>query len=202
MKRRFNSKPLEAAINEIFIPTAAQAALFVSLATIMLFIIFFDQIFRQLVGNDPTARFYFEQTISDYLSSLSSVPFAEYLTNVLLWGLAGVAVYLVLLLAFNMLISLRNNVMIRSEENLPKLFDSFSLVDEYRRVIWIFAFGVFLVLSLTKFAAAWFNAFQIGIVDLDVFFILLGLLLASYNLYILYMLSWTAIRNPNILARN
>lgn len=202
MKSRFNLKPLRKALKEIFIPTTAQAALFISLSAIMLCVVFFDQIFKQLVGTDPKAEFYFQQTISDYLTSLSNVPFAEYVTNVLFWGLAGTAAYIIILIVFNMVISLRNNFLIRSEENLPGLFDSFSLVDEYRRIIWIFSFGAALFLTASSLAVPCFEAFKVGIVDLDILLLLSGVIFWSYNLYVLYMLAWTAIRNPNLLARN
>lgn len=201
MKNKFNLKPLEKTLKEILVPTWTQAGLFLSIALVIILLIFFDKIFRQSINNDIKTQQYFENTIDQYLISLSSVPFAEYITSILFWAFLGMIAYVVVLLIINVVITLSSNLAVRKREKLPGMFDSFSLVDEYRRLFWLILLFVIVILSFSL-AAVWLNSIKIGVVDLNPVYFVYGLGLLTYNLYLLYMVGWTSIRNPNILARN
>lgn len=201
MKNKFNLKPLEKTLKEILIPSWAQAGLFLSVALVIILLIFFEKIFRQSINNDITTQQYFENTVDEYLVSLSSIPFAEYITSILFWAFLGMIAYVIVLLIINTVIILSSNLAVRKQEKLPGMFDSFSLVDEYRRLFWLILLFAVVILSFSL-ATVWFNAVKIGVVELNPIYFAYGLGLLTYNLYILYMVAWTSVRNPNILARN
>lgn len=201
MKNKFNLKPLEKTLKEIIVPSWAQLGLFLSIALVIILLIFFDKIFNQAINSDVTTQKYFEHTVDQYLVSLSSVPFAEYITSIFFWAAIGLIAYVITLFILNVFITFGSNVAVRKDEKLPGLFDSFSLVDEYRRLFWLIILFVVVILSFSL-AAVWFNSVKIGIVDLNPAYFVYGLGLLTYNLYLLYMVAWTFVRNPNILARN
>lgn len=198
---KFNLKPLEKTLKEILVPSWAQLGLFLSIALVIILLIFFDKVFKQAINSDITTQQYFEKIVDQYLVSLSSVPFAEYITNIFFWAVIGVIAYVAVLFILNAFIALGSNVAVRKDEKLPGLFDSFSLVDEYRRLFWLILLFVVVIFSFSL-AAIWFNSIKIGVVDLNPVYFVYGLGLLTYNLYLLYMVGWTSIRNPNILARN
>jgi len=201
MKNRFTIRPLEKTLKEIFVPSWPQIGFFLSTSIITVFLIFFDKILKQILDSDATAQQYFEQSIDKYLKSLSEVPFAEYTTSILFWAVIGIIAYAAVLLIINTAIAVVGNATVRKQEKIPGLFDSFSLVDEYRRLVWILLVITVVFLSF-GLVPVWFSAIKAAIVDLNLLYFTYGLSLLAYSTYLTFMTIWTAFRNPNILARN
>lgn len=200
MTSPYSFKPLTKTLKEIFAPTIGEAALSVVSACIILFLAFFDYFSRLITGDNPQSQEYFHKTIDGYLTTISNLPLAQYSTQTIIWGLLGAGAYVLLLTAVDLLIVLRN-VMVRGEgRGITAKFDPFSLIDEYRRAVWIGVSVAFLIATFSTFLPTWFGLFKIG-VEGGVFSVLASVIGIAVNLYFIYMLAWVAKRNPNMLAR-
>lgn len=202
MMSGYNFKPLRTTLKEILVPTIGQVILFLILALVILCVLFSDYLIHFFVGNDPVSRHYFNEAISSYIATANETPISEYVGSIAVWGLVGAAVYVGVLIVADALITARNIVVEKRGDATHKKRDSFSLLDEYRRIIWIVLAFSLLLVTIFGLLRPIFSMFQTGLKDLNVAYLVLGPILLAINLYVVYMFIWVAVRNPNVLARN
>lgn len=202
MLKGYNFKPLQRTLKEIFVPSVSQVILFLIIALVILCTLFFDYFTQFVVGDDPVSKYYFSEAIGNYIATANETPISEYIGSIMVWGLVGAAAYIGLLTVVDALITARNIVIEKRGDATHKKQDSFSLLDEYRRIIWIILSFVLVLLTIFTFLRPIFDMFQVGLEELHVIPLVLSPLLLALNLYVVYMFIWVAVRNPNVLARN
>lgn len=202
MLKGYNFKPFIRTMKEIVVPTISQVVLFLIIALVILFVLFFDYFTQFIVGDDPVSRYYFSEAIGNYVSAANETPISEYLGSIVVWGLVGAAAYIGILTLVDALITARNIVIEKRGDANHKKQDSFSLLDEYRRIIWIIVSFLLLMLTVFGLLRPIFDMFQVGLEELNATYLILAPVLLALNLYVVYMFIWVAVRNPNVLARN
>lgn len=200
MTSPYSFRPLVKTLKEVVTPTLGEAVLSIVAACIILFLAFFEHFSKLITGDNPQSQEYFQKTIDGYLSDISSLPLAQYSTQTLVWGLVGAGAYVLLLTVVDILITFRNIIIREKGGSLSAKLDSFSLFDEYRRAVWIGAVIILLVITFSTLLPMWFDLFKTG-VDGSIFATAASVIGIAVNLYFIYMLTWVAIRNPNMLAR-
>ncbi len=196
MLNGYNLNPLKKTLKEILIPTVGQAVLSLIIALALLFAVFFSFFAQLVVGDDAGSKYYFNEAISSYVATTNKTPISEHLGSIVIWGVVGAVAYIVILAVANIFVTGRNIVSDATQH------DSFSLLDEYRRIVWMILSLLLIFLTLAVFMRSIFSIFQVGLENLNVFNLVIAPILLAINLYAVYMLTWVAIRNPNVLARN
>lgn len=202
MLKGYNFKPLRTTIKEILVPTVGQVILFLIIALVILCALFFDYLTQLVVGDDPVSRYYFSEAISNYVATANETPISEYIGSIVVWGVIGAAAYVGIITVVDALITVRNIVIEKRGDATHKKRDSFSLLDEYRRIVWILLSLLLVFISIFVSLRTIFSSFQTGLEELNVIYLAMGPVLLAINLYVVYMFIWVAVRNPNVLARN
>lgn len=196
----YNIKPLEKVLKEIVLPTAEQSILAILAAALTMFAVFFTYFFR-LVSSDPLSATYLQEATNEYVRTIDHIPFVENATSIIIWGFVGVFAYLATITLINFLIVVEGKFELSKKGLAPKL-DSFSVLDEYRRVLWVFVSGVFLAFSVVSLLPWCIGFFRTGLLEGGVLNMAISVIVLAVIYYFAFMLAWVTVRNPNLIARN
>lgn len=202
MIRGYNLKPFKKTLLEIAVPSTAQAVLFFVISVVILFVSFFEYFAKFVIGDDIASGNFLNATLDGYVAEANKTPISEYAGSIIVWAIVGAIAYMAILAVANIVITGKNIASESNAENLHKKQDSFSLLDEYRRIFWIIIALGMVGLTLMVFIGKIFGLFQGGLESGNLFSIAIASVLLAINLYVVYMLVWVAVRNPNVLARD
>lgn len=197
--KKYSLRPFFTTLREILIPNASQVVLFIIASSALLLIIFADHLMSFFIEDNET-KSYLKQNISDFIVNIDYLPFSEYLVSIFVWGIIGVISYVVIVTLVDVVIMAVNRYLLEKQNHSFVRFDSFSRFDEYRRVVWVFLFAIFLSLSLTRLLIIWLDAFEFAVINLSLPHVLISIACLSYNAYLAYMLAWVSLRNPHIFV--
>ncbi|MEK7626304.1 MAG: hypothetical protein AAB423_03070 [Patescibacteria group bacterium] len=197
--KKYSLRPFFTTLREILIPNASQVILFLIASAALLLIIFADHLMSFFIEDNET-KSYLKQNISDFIANIDYLPFSEYISSIFVWGIIGVISYVIIVTVMDIIIMVINRYILEKQNHSFVRFDSFSRFDEYRRVVWIFSFAIFLSLSLTRLLLIWLNIFEFGVINLSLPHVLISLGCLAYNAYLVYMLAWVSLRNPHIFV--
>lgn len=183
---------------EILIPDGVQVATSLFAATMVYAVASAEYYWALLTGGEIALKDYSSDLLNSAYSQLSHLPGASSATVSFLWGVAGIAIYLSVLLCVNFFINVRNNAAYNVPyHNKPKLM-ALALLAEYRRLIWVVLLGIALWIT-AMLLPVWFGYFdEFTRNHAAVIPLLLGLLGLAYNLYIVSALTAAVFRNPKV----
>ncbi len=198
---RYSFRPLVKTLKEIAIPSVEQAVLSIVLSLAIIAVSFFSYFIKLVTGGDPATNQLLNETVSSYVSKLNDTPISEHIGSILIWGVVGAIAYIGLITVVNLVITARN-IRIEARGGVTSVKqDSFSLLDEYRRAVWIVIAVVLCLISLFVLLGVWMDVFKQGIIDHNILQLAFGPLGLAINIYFVYMFVWVAWRNPSALSR-
>jgi hypothetical protein len=198
MKYSYKLPPLLETLREIFIPDVAQSLASLAAALLVYGVSSANYYWDRLTGGDIVSKKYTADSFSAVTASLSHFPGASSVGIVVIWGVAGIALYLLMLQVINFAISTRNNSLLNGNLHGESKLLAFSLLNEYRRVLWVTLFCIILWAS-AALLPFWVGCFQIfNELGHEPKFIVLGILGSAVNLYLLFSAASTVRHNPKI----
>lgn len=152
-----------------------------------------------MTGGDVSLKAHASDLLGTLYSALSNLPGASNAAVAILWGIAGIALYVFILLIANFFINARNSKTINQHlTNKPKLL-ALALLVQYRRIIWIAILSAVLILTTTTLLPLWFQYFDhFNHQHSNVQYLLFGLLGFAYTAYLLSSSTTAVIQNPKI----
>ena len=197
LKRRISFAPALLILKEISRPLSIEVVSAVVIAFLILFSNFFIRYFEVLSGGGPGSQAYLHTTINNFFSTLDRLRFMNSVSNVLLWSLAGVGIYVAVIMIINSIISIRNAAyMVKSGKDME--FKLVALSYELRRGFWVIL-GCLYFYGYLRFLR--YLLLHNGVSTAGDWLIVgLGLLVLSFANYILYALLNLIAQNPSLIS--
>jgi hypothetical protein len=197
----YSSSPLTLArtIREILIPDVVQTVTSLFAAVFVYLVVSANYFWDYVNDGVVSHQSYTTDVFSKAFSQLNNIPRASTLVIVVVWGLAGIVVYGLVLLVINFFIHTQNNVLLnRGLKDNPKLL-AFSLLSEYRRLVWVILLSFVLWITLVRWLPLWMECFHIfNHLQHEVNYFALGILGTAYNLYLVFSCFVAVRHNPKI----
>jgi hypothetical protein len=199
MNNKSTIAPLARALRALFIPDIGELVLVLMLSAFIYGAVSFNYWLAILTHNDKQLEKYSYELISSSFDKLDTLPHAASIISAVLWAVAGMALYMALVVVTYFFITTKNNTDLNKPLMNKPLLLFFFLADEYRRVVWITIAVILIGISVFIFFPLWLSYFAAFNESRDVLSLLAALLGLSYNLYLLFSSLVIAYRNPKIL---
>lgn len=175
-------------------PLLAEVLLSVLFALLVCGAVFYRRFFTVLSGAGPDSEQYLNVIINNFFASLDRLPFIGNLAGAFVWSIAGICIYIIIVVSIDMVVSIRNaSVDVRLNKDTPVRFVAVGY--ELRRGFWaiVSLLYIYCYINLIQNLLLRFND---DITDKAWWAIGLGVVVLSLANYLLYSLIRLVIQNP------